>query len=214
MKQNHTDITIILDRSGSMASVAEDTIGGFNRFLKDQKAAPGTACITLHQFDDRHDTIMSEKNVHDAPDLTPETFVPRGWTALLDAIGKGVVDTGERMKKAGDAVAQHVVFVIITDGMENASKEYTHQKVNEMITHQRDKYKWEFVFLGANQDAIQVGGSIGVGAANSMTYAANAVGTAQAFASTGKNLRSMRAGGQSTMAYSQDDRDEQKKAGA
>ena len=210
-KQNHTDITIVLDRSGSMSSVAGDTIGGFNRFLKDQKEAPGTANLVLHQFDHAFETPIPSKNIQSVPDLTSATFIPRGNTALLDAIGRAIVDTGSRLSSSP---AEKVVFVIITDGFENASHEYTQTKINEMITHQREKYAWEFVFLGANQDAIKAGVSLGMSANNSMTYAANAAGTCAAFAATSSNLRSMRSGESKTMAYSADDRDEQLKAGA
>ena len=215
MKQNHTDITIVLDRSGSMASVADDTIGGFNRFLTDQRNAPGSAVITLHQFDDQFETPIKAQDVKTAPELTGKTFVPRGNTALLDAIGRAIGDTGSRMQALSENDrAEKVVMVIITDGQENASHEYNHAKVFEMIGHQRDKYKWEFVFLGANQDAIKAATHLGMAAGNAMTYAANSKGTNAAFASTSANLRAMRCGASASMAYSDKDRDEQSKAGA
>lgn len=213
MKQGHTEITIVLDRSGSMSSVADDTIGGFNRFLADQRSAPGTASITLHQFDDQFETPIKAQDVRTAPDLTSKTFIPRGNTALLDAIGRAIVDTGSRMQSAGNDCAEKVVFVIITDGHENASHEYNHDKVFEMISHQRDKYKWEFVFLGANQDAIKAATNLGMAGANAMTYAANSAGTQSAFLSTSSNLRSMRSGQSKCMAYSDADREAQAAAG-
>jgi Mg-chelatase subunit ChlD len=213
MKQNHTDITIVLDRSGSMSSVADDTIGGFNRFLSDQRNAPGTAVITLHQFDDLFETPIKAQDVKIAPELTSKTFVPRGNTALLDAIGRSIVDTGARLQAIDENLrAEKVVMVIITDGQENASHEYNHAKVFEMILHQRDKYKWEFVFLGANQDAIKAATNLGMAAGNAMTYASNSKGTAAAFAATSSNLRAMRCGSAASMAYSADDRDRQAKA--
>ena len=214
MKQNHTDITIVLDRSGSMASVADDTIGGFNRFLDDQRKAPGSAAITLHQFDDQFETPIKAQDVKSAPELSGKTFVPRGNTALLDAIGRAIGDTGARMQAAGNDCAAKVVVVIITDGQENASHEYNHAKVFEMIGHQRDKYKWEFVFLGANQDAIKAATHLGMAAGNAMNYAANALGTSKAFAATSANLCAVRSGQARSMAYSDKDRDEQSKAGA
>lgn len=214
MKTTHTDITVVLDRSGSMASVQDDTIGGFNRFLEDQRKAPGSASITLHQFDTVFETLIKAQDVHAAPLLSTTTFVPRGSTALLDAIGRSIGDTGSRMESTPEADrAAKVVFVIITDGYENASHEYNQAKVFEMIKHQQDKYSWEFVFLGANQDAIKTAAGIGVHAGNSMTYASNTAGVAAAFASTSSNIRSFRAGGQS-VRYSEADRDAQKKAGA
>lgn len=214
MKQNHTDITIVLDRSGSMASVAHDTIGGFNRFLDDQKSAPGTASITLHQFDHEFLTVIKAQDVKAAEHLTGKTFVPRGNTALLDAIGRAIGDTGSRMESAPDSEkAEKVVFVIITDGFENSSREFDHSKVFEMIKHQREKYAWEFVFLGANQDAISAAAGMGVSGSNAMTYAANSVGTTSAFEATSKNLVQMRSKTKIDMSYSAKDRDDQRKAG-
>jgi len=214
MNKNHTDITIVLDRSGSMSSVASDTIGGFNRFLADQRIAAGTASITLHQFDHEFETLINAQDVKAAADLTPATFVPRGNTALLDAIGRAIVNTGARLQaKSETERAGKVVFVIITDGQENASHEYDHGKVFEMISHQRDKYSWEFVFLGANQDAIKTASRMGVATANAMTYAHNAAGTAAAFTSTSSNLRRMRSGEAVCMAYSPADHEAQVKAG-
>lgn len=222
MRTNHTDITIVLDRSGSMSSVANDTIGGMNRFLDDQRKAPGTATITLHQFDDLFETPIKAQDVKSAPNLTSETFVPRGNTALLDAIGRAIGDTGARMEASGEQDrAEKVVFVIITDGQENASHEYNHGKVFEMIEHQREKYSWMFVFLGANQDAIKTASSLGMRGGAAMTYAHNKAGTQSAFASTGKNLSALRtnisrAGGQSVshsaMDFTDEDREIQAKA--
>jgi hypothetical protein len=215
MKKNHTDITIVLDRSGSMSSVAEDTIGGFNRFLNDQKKAPGTADITLYRFDHEFETAIDAKDVRTAPELTSETFVPRGNTALLDAIGRAVVQTGKRI---GDLKPEDrpekVVFVIITDGHENASTEYTRARIMEMIQHQESKYAWDFVFLGANQDAINTGAGIGIGALKAMTYASNKAGTDAAFATLASNMTSMRSGGKKDMSYTEEDRKKQKEAGA
>lgn len=215
MKDNHTDITIVLDRSGSMQRVADDTIGGFNKFLQDQQAAPGTATITLHQFDDLFETPIKAQDVKSAKPLNRETFSPRGSTALLDAIARGIKHTGSRMESTPEANrAAKVIFVVITDGQENASREFTKNQVNDMITHQREKYSWEFVFLGANQDAIATAASLGVTSANAMTYAHNAVGTTQAFAATSQNLTSLRRGATKSMAYSTQDREAQKLAGA
>lgn len=211
MKKNHTDITIILDRSGSMASVAEDTIGGFNRFLEDQRKVPGGASITLHQFDDVFETPISNQDIQKAPLLTGATFVPRGNTALLDAIGRGIGETGSRLS---NEPAEKVVVVIITDGHENASHEYNQAKVHEMIEHQRSKYAWEFVFLGANQDAIKAAANLGVQGANAMTYASNSAGTKAAFASAGSNLTMYRCSMSTNMAFNDKDREDQKKAGA
>lgn len=215
MKNNHTDITIVLDRSGSMADVAGDTIGGFNRFLDDQQKAPGTAALTLHQFDDVFDTVLDGCEVKSAKPLTNATFVPRGSTALLDAIGRAITRTGARLDKTPEHErAAKIVFVIITDGHENASREFTRFRVLEMIKHQREKYAWEFVFLGANHDAIAAAAAVGIGPANAMTYAHNAVGTSGAFASVAKNLTHYRCAAKVDMSFEADDRAVQSSAGA
>lgn len=215
MKTNHTDITIVLDRSGSMQVVAADTIGGFNRFIDEQRNAAGTATLTLHQFDTIYETVFAAKDVKTAPHLTTETFVPRGGTALLDAIGVALTETGKRLEKTPEQErAGAVVFVIITDGEENSSHEFNRETIFNMIAHQREKYHWQFVFLGANQDAIQTAQGMCISPANSMTYAHNTAGTKAAFAATSSNLRMFRAGEAQTMGYTQSDRDEQAKAGA
>jgi len=217
MKTDLTDISVVLDRSGSMQSVRNDTIGGFNAFLKTQKEAPGEALFTLVQFDDQYEVVYSGKNIKDVPDLTEKTFVPRGMTALLDAIGRTINATGSRLATMPeDERPSKVIFVILTDGDENASKELTKEKVNELIKHQTEAYQWDFVFLGANQDAIKAGASMGIMAGNSMSYAANAKGTAAAFASVGATMCAYRSGDASakTAFFSDDDRMKQKQAGA
>lgn len=207
---SHTDITICADRSGSISSILDDVIGGYNSFLKEQKEAQGTANITFYQFDNQFEEVYKEVNIQDAPELTDKTFVPRGGTALLDAIGRSVVETGQRLSSKP---ADHVVFVIITDGEENSSREYTKDKISEMLKHQQEVYNWQVVFLAANQDAIQTGASYGVNIANSMTYAANSVGTTRAFESTSKNLVAMRCGLKADMSYTVEDIKAQAEAG-
>jgi hypothetical protein len=213
MKTGYTDISIVLDRSGSMQSVREDTIGGFNTFLADQKAAPGEAAITLAQFDDVYEVVYSALAVADAKPLDRSTFVPRGSTALLDAIGRTISDAGKRFEAmAEDARPEKVIFVIVTDGEENASKEFTSAKINDLITHQRDIYKWEFVFLGANQDAITTASNLGINAASSMTYAANSGGVQAMYASLSKNLVKCRGGLTGDIGFSAEDRELQRRA--
>jgi hypothetical protein len=215
MKQNYTDINIVLDRSGSMESVKDDTIGGFNAFLNSQKAVSGEATITLVQFDNEYQTVYRAISLERAQPLDNTTFVPRGSTALLDAIGRTVVETGRRLADLSeDSRPDKVIFVILTDGFENASREYDNHRINDMIQNQRDNYKWEFVFLGANQDAIATAGNMGIQAANAMTYAANSVGTALAFEAVADNIAQYRQNAAPSPAFSQIDRDNQKKAGA
>lgn len=214
-KSNHTDITVILDRSGSMGVVAPETIKGFNQFLRDQKKGPGTATITLNQFNHRFERVIDAQDVAVAFPLTSETFVTKGNTALLDAIGKSIVDTGARLNAMPeDQRPGKVIVVIITDGEENDSHEFSRVQINSMIDHQQDNYQWEFVFLGANQDAIREAAKIGIGAGQTMTYAHNAIGTTRAFSALSSNTSSLRCGDASDMSWSTTDREEQKKAGA
>lgn len=164
------DITVLLDRSGSMASIKADTLGGFNTFLAKQQAEPDPAVLNLIQFDTMgYDRIIDAQPIKEAPPLTEAMFQPRGGTPLLDAMGRTISEAGERFK-AMATKPKAVVMVIITDGEENSSHAYTHAQVMEMVKHQTEVYKWTFVYLGANQDAIQAGGSMGFAAASSATY--------------------------------------------
>jgi hypothetical protein len=215
MRQDLADLTIVLDRSGSMSAVKADTIGGFNTFLRDQQQVPGDARLTLVQFDTEYEFVHRGAPIRDVPPLNDTTFVPRGGTALLDAVGRAINEAGARLAAIPEADRPgKVIFVILTDGGENSSTEYTRDRVFQMISHQREKYAWEFVFIGANQDAIAAGQSLGIAKGSSMTYAANAVGTQSAFASTSNNLRSYRTGLTPDAAFTDDDRKKQADAGA
>lgn len=168
---NKTAIAVVLDRSGSMQSCRADTIGGFNAFLKKQRELPGYATLTLAQFDDVYEVVYLDRELKDVPDLTEETFVPRGTTALCDAIGKTIIALGEKLSKLPEVDRPgKVVVVIVTDGGENASQEYTRDRIKQMTEHQKSKYQWEFVYLGANQDAVAVGSSLGIGKGMSASY--------------------------------------------
>lgn len=181
MKQGYTDITIVLDRSGSMADVASDTIGGFNTFIEEQKKALGYAHLTLRQFDDQHEIVYS-RPIAEVPALDNGIFKPRGSTALLDAIGIAINETGQRLRALSEADRpEHVIFVVITDGLENASHTFTRTDVFKMIAHQRNVYKWQFTFIGANQDAIAEAGRIGIPAMAALTYSGGPIGTRNAF---------------------------------
>ena len=212
--KNKTDITIILDRSGSMESVKTDTIGGFNSFLSEQQKVTGEASISLMQFDDQYDVVYTNKDISSADKLTEETFKPRGMTAMYDAIGRTINSVGQRLAETSENERpDKVVFVILTDGFENASKEFSANKINEMISHQKDKYSWEFIFIGANQDAALSAKAIGIGADAALTYAANAEGTAEAFGSVARNVASYRKSSMpGALGFSDEDRAKQKKA--
>jgi hypothetical protein len=199
MRQDYTHIAVVLDSSGSMASILEDTIGGFNTFLKGQKEAEGEATLTLVEFAQRSFTGWSQPGnipwvqpnsldfgktdgvninvkidffpVKAVPELTNKNYVPSGGTPLLDTIAETIKRTGKSLAAMPESLRPgKVLFVIITDGEENESRVYNHQRVMEMIQHQSIVYKWEFLYLGANQDAIAVGASFGVSAARSMSY--------------------------------------------
>lgn len=193
MRHDYTDITILLDRSGSMQKVREPTIAGYNSFVANQAMLPGHACITLNQFDDEYEPVYSARECKAIKPMQFREFVPRGNTALLDAIGRTINEVGARLA----ALPEHerpgkVVIVILTDGEENNSKKFTRQQVSEMVIHQREVYRWEFVFLGANQDAIFTAASIGVPASASLSYAADSIGTADVFGSTSSYVGNLR----------------------
>lgn len=213
MKTDYTDITLVLDRSGSMEAVRSDTIGGFNAFLKDQQnAGVGTATITLVQFDDIYEPVYRAIALTDAPPLTTKTFVPRGSTALLDAVGQAITETGARLAALPEAERpDKVIFVILTDGQENASHKCTMPQISDMIRHQRDTYNWEFVFLGANQDAIATAAQIGVNAEAALTYAHDGKGVLDAMETVSENVRAMRSKAQPGFAIKDSDRAKQRR---
>lgn len=184
-----TEIISIIDRSGSMQSIAADAIGGFNTFLADQKTVPGEGRMTLAIFDDKYDLLYSGKSLAEAEPLTNKTFVPRGGTALLDAIGRTLNDQGARIKTEG--WADKVIVCILTDGGENQSREFTQPKIKEMVQH-AEAHGWSFVFLAANQDAFSVGTMYGINAAHTMNFAASGAGTQSAYATMSSTTRSLR----------------------
>lgn len=212
--KNKTDITIILDRSGSMESVKTDTIGGFNSFLSEQQKVEGEASISLVQFDDQYEVVYLDKDINSADKLTEATFQPRGMTALYDAVGRTINSVGQRLADLPENERpDKIVFVILTDGFENSSKEFSAAKIGEMIKHQRDIYKWEFMFIGANQDAVLSAQEIGISANAALTYAANAEGTQEAFGSIARNVASYRmSSSPASLHFSEEDREKQEKA--
>jgi uncharacterized protein YegL len=182
MNTNLSEIICILDRSGSMSSIRNDAIGGFNTFLESQKAVPGEARLTLVLFDDQYDVVHRAAPLKQVPGLDEATFVPRGTTALLDAIGRTVDDVGRRLAAIPEADRPgKVIVAILTDGMENSSRRYTRDRVFDMIRHQQDVYSWEFIFLAANQDAIATAAGIGIDAHDASPFVADGEGTLAAF---------------------------------
>jgi len=214
MKQNYSDITVVLDRSGSMGSLTEEVIGSFNNFLDEQKKVEGEATFTLIQFDDQYEVNFDAIDLQKTSHLDESTYVPRGMTALFDAVGKAIISTGKRLSDMEESARpEKVIFLIQTDGEENASKEFSLKKVKSMIREQQEVYSWEFVFLGANIDAVSVAADIGIRQDRAMKYANNAQGTQEAFCSLSSNLASYRRGEKADMAYEDKDFEAQKTAG-
>ena len=181
-KQGHTDIICILDRSGSMGSIKNDAIGGFNTFIEAQRKVPGTATVTLVLFDNEYLVPYSNVDIRQVNLLDDSTFVPRGNTALFDAIGKTVNDTNERIGKMADAdKPEKVIVCILTDGEENASHEFKNHQIKEMIEKQRSEKKWEFAFLAANQDAFTAAKSMGISQDYTSGFVSDSKGTKAAY---------------------------------
>ena len=178
MKKNLTELVFILDRSGSMSGLESDTIGGYNSMIEKQKAEEGEANITTVLFDDKVEMINQRVSIQEVKKMTDKDYYVRGCTALLDAIGQTIHYMGNVQKYAKDEDrAGTVLFVITTDGYENSSKEYSYDKVRKMIKNQKDLYKWEFIFLGANIDAVATAEQFGIDKDYASNYVADARGT-------------------------------------
>ncbi len=195
-RQNYTDITILLDRSGSMATISEATIKGVNGFIASQKEIPGEGCWSLIQFDDQYEEHWIEVEQAEVRELTRETFIPRGSTALLDAICTAIDDKGRRLAERPESERpSKVLFVIMTDGRENSSTEFGMSDANQRITRQREEYSWEFIFMGADQDTIATAAAMGVKTGMTFRYCASAIGTQQAWDDGDVKSRSWKADG-------------------
>ncbi len=210
--RNLTDITIILDRSGSMGFIKEATIKGFNSFLKEQQNAESDANLTLVQFDHEYKMVYESININEAKKLTHKTFKPRGATALLDAIGVTINNTKNRIKIIDkENRPSNVLIVIITDGEENSSNKFTREKIFNKISKREKKDNWKFVFIGSNQDAIAVGGSFGIAEDRALSYANDYDGAEQAFCSMSKQVNLVRENSMADFAFLEEDRDIQKR---
>ncbi len=167
-KKNLTDITVVLDRSGSMSSIKQEAENGLNHFISEQKGLPGYANFTLVKFDTEYEVTHKGVNIQEVGECRIE---PRGMTALLDAVGRTINETGERLNNLGEASKPGlIVFVIVTDGCENSSHEFTKSQIKTMVEKQQSTYDWQFTFLGANQDAFSEAASIGIPNISTMTY--------------------------------------------
>lgn len=194
MKKDLTELVFILDRSGSMSGLESDTIGGYNAMLEKQKKEPGEAVITTVLFDDEYELLHDRINLRGIAPMTDKEYYVRGSTALLDAVGKTINKIGNAQKHtAEDERAEHVLFVITTDGMENASREFNYEKVRRMIEHQKNKYGWEFLFLGANIDAVAAAESFGINRDRATNYNADSEGTLLNYEVISETVSCMRA---------------------
>jgi len=179
MKKNLTELVFILDRSGSMCGLESDTIGGFNSMLKKQQAEPGECRITTVLFDDEYEILHDRIDLEAVGPLTESEYFVRGSTALLDAVGKTIRKIiNVRKRTAPDYRAEKVLFVITTDGMENASRNFSYSQIKSLIKQQKSRYGWEFVFLGADIDAVDVADRIGIGRNRAQNYRKDSDGIA------------------------------------
>lgn len=175
MKNNLTEVVFILDRSGSMSGLEGDTIGGFNSMLKKQREEDGDANVTTVLFDDQIEMLHKRVDIKKIKNITSKDYYVRGCTALLDAIGYSINFMINVQKK--EERAKNVLFIIITDGYENASKEYSYEKIKKMITYEKERYNWQFLFLGANIDAISTARNFGISEEFASNYVSDEVGT-------------------------------------
>ena len=192
MKKNLTEIVFILDRSGSMAGLEGDTIGGFNSMIRKQRRQEGEAYISTVLFDNYSEVIHDRVPLEKVPQLTEEEYYVRGCTALLDAVGSAVHHIGNVHKYAREEdVPEKTIFVITTDGMENASRSYSYEKVRAMIEERKEKNGWEFLFLGANIDAAREAARFGIHADRAANYHADSRGTEVIYEAVGDALCEM-----------------------
>lgn len=194
MKKGLTEIVFILDRSGSMAGLEADTIGGYNSMLAKQRREKGEAIISTVLFDDRTEILHDRKNIQNVERITDEEYYVRGCTALLDAVG-GAIHHISRIQKEmpEEERPEKTLFIITTDGLENASRWYSYEKVKRMVEKKKKRNHWEFVFLGANIDAVEVAGRFGVAANRAVRYECDSVGTALNFTVMSKMVSCARA---------------------
>ena len=194
MKKNLTELVFILDRSGSMAGLEGDTIGGFNAMIEKQKREAGEAFVSTVLFDNVSEVIHDRVDIRKIQPMTDRDYYVRGCTALLDAVGKAIHHIGNVHKYAREEDRpEKTLFVITTDGMENASRHYTYDRLKAMIQRQKEKYGWEFIFLGANIDAAREAARFGIDTDHAANYHADTVGTAVIYEAVSEAVCNIRA---------------------
>lgn len=210
MRQDYTDVTVVLDRSGSMESIRSEMEGGFASFVRKQQALPGHCLLTMVQFDgEAIEVCYTGRPLADVGHLGLE---PRGMTPLLDATAFSIRATGQRL--AGLAESERpgqVLVLIITDGQENDSVETTVDALRQMIEHQRERYQWEFIYLGANVDALMEGGQIGIPATHNVNFDADEAGVMASWQLLDKKLASLRSGNRQDLAFMPEERQRMKR---
>ena len=193
MKNHYSEIAFVLDRSGSMESCREATIEGFNSFLQEQQRTEGLARLTLILFNDEYLVPIDALPVAEILPLDNDSYVPRGSTALLDAIGRTIDELGARLAALPEQDRpMQVIVAILTDGLENSSQNYTWQQIADAIKQQSEQYRWTFLFLGANQDAIATAAQMNITAANAAAYVADAAGLHASASSLTRKVRALR----------------------
>jgi hypothetical protein len=216
MKKGYTHIAALLDKSGSMGSLRKDVIGGFNTFLSENKKVEGECTLTLVLFDyspfntsvreDGYETYCSNANINLVNPLNESTYVPRGATAYLDAIGKLIDDTGEYLNSLSEEEKpEKVIFYIFTDGLENDSVKYSKEEISLKIKHQTEVYNWQFTFLGANMDAVSAAADIQIPMRGALTYNVNNM--QEVWGLLSKNVAKYRAGDLEVLCYSDEQRE-------
>lgn len=192
-KQGLSEIICIIDRSGSMLSIKNDAIGGFNAFLQAQKELPGDAKLTLILFNQKYDIIHDGKPIKEVPNLNTKSYYPTGNTALYDAVGRAIDTVGERLANtAEENRPEKVIVAILTDGEENSSREYSQEKIHEMIKHQKEVYSWEVVFLAANIDAVATAKSLGIQQKDAFAFVATGAGVRSAYTDMSRSISDYR----------------------
>lgn len=181
MKKNLTEVVFILDRSGSMSGLESDTIGGFNSMLEKQKKEKGDALVSAVLFDTSFERLYDRENIKTVKKMTAKDYSVGGCTALLDALGDSINHIANIHKELGDEAPEKTIFIITTDGLENSSTEYSHEAIKKLVSKMQKKNKWEFLFLGANIDAIDAAGNIGIRADRAVNYKCDKKGTSLNF---------------------------------
>lgn len=193
MGKNVTELVFVLDRSGSMSGLEQDTIGGFNELLKEQKGLDGEVLVTTVLFDDEYEVLHDRCNIKEIKPITTSEYYVRGLTALLDAIGKTVNRIrNEHVKQGIKEIPNKVMFVITTDGYENASVEFTSKEIKRLIERMRMEHDWEFIFLGANIDAVMTAEKFGIDKNRAANYHADSAGTALNYKTLSRAVKQMR----------------------